>query len=66
MNLSFFIIIFYYIFSFVIVFFFMIDKNVSEILNYRNQMKSKNLIILIIKNRIFVIFVIFVIQYKKH
>lgn len=66
MNLSFFTIIFYYIFSFVIVFFFMIDKNVSEILNYRNQMKSKNLIILIIKNRIFVIFVIFVIQYKKH
>lgn len=66
MNLLFFTIIFYYIFSFVIVFFFMIDKNVSEILNYRNQMKSKNLIILIIKNRIFVIFVIFVIQYKKH
>lgn len=66
MNLSFFTTIFYYIFSFVIVFFFMIDKNVSEILNYRNQMKSKNLIILIIKNRIFVIFVIFVIQYKKH
>lgn len=63
MNLLFFTIIFYYIFSFVIVFFFMIDKNVSEILNYRNQMKSKNLIILIIKNRIFVIFVI---QYKKH